>query len=64
MRRPRSRRRTHREYVSLPESIFGKGEFYILRTTSDSMVDVGINNGDLILIRKQETACVGDIVVL
>jgi len=51
------------EYVSLPESIFGKGEFYILRATGDSMIDVGINDGDLIVIRKQETACVGDIVV-
>ena len=51
------------EYVSLPESIFGKGEFYILRATGDSMIDAGINDGDLIVIRKQETACVGDIVV-
>lgn len=51
------------EYVSLPESIFGKGEFYILRATGDSMIDVGINDGDLIVIRKQETACVGDVVV-
>ena len=51
------------EYVSLPESLFGKGQFYILRTTGDSMVDAGINEGDLVVIRKQETACVGDIVV-
>ena len=27
------------------------------------MVDAGINEGDLVVIRKQETACVGDIVV-
>lgn len=51
------------EYVSLPESIFGKGEFYILRAIGDSMLDAGINDGDLIVIRKQEKACVGDIVV-
>lgn len=51
------------EYVSLPESIFGKGEFYILRAIGDSMLDAGINDGDLIVICKQEKACVGDIVV-
>ena len=28
------------EYVSLPESIFGEGKFYILRAKGDSMVDV------------------------
>ena len=51
------------EYVSLPESIFGQGEFYILRATGDSMVDAGIEDKDLIVIRKQDTASVGDIVV-
>ena len=51
------------EYVSLPESIFGSGEFYILRASGDSMVDAGIEDKDLVVIRKQETASVGDIVV-
>jgi len=51
------------EYVSLPESIFGQGEFYILRASGDSMVDVGIEDKDLVVIRKQATASVGDIVV-
>ena len=51
------------EYVSLPESIFGKGEFYILRATGDSMVDVGIEDKDLVVIKKQSSASVGDIVV-
>lgn len=51
------------EYVNLPESIFGKGEFYILRAAGDSMVDAGIEDGDLVVIRKQAEACEGDIVV-
>ncbi len=51
------------EYVSLPESIFGKGEFYILRASGDSMVDVGIEDKDLVVIKKQSDASVGDIVV-
>lgn len=51
------------EYVSLPESIFGKGEFYILRASGDSMIDAGIEDKDLVVIKKQDTASVGDIVV-
>lgn len=51
------------EYVNLPVSIFGKGEFYILRATGDSMIDAGIDDGDLVVIKKQEYASVGDIVV-
>ena len=51
------------EYVSLPTSIFGEGPFYILRAKGDSMVDAGIAEGDLIVIRRQESAEVGDNVV-
>lgn len=51
------------EYVSLPTSLFGEGDFYILRASGDSMVDAGITEGDLLVIRKQETAEIGDVVV-
>lgn len=50
-------------YITFPEAIFGKGEFYLLRAVGDSMEDVGISNGDLILIRKQTECSKGDIVV-
>lgn len=60
---PESEEENVEEYVSLPESIFGKGEFYILRASGDSMVDVGIEDKDLVVIKKQSTASVGDIVV-
>ena len=50
-------------YISLPEAIFGTGEFYLLRAVGDSMEDAGISNGDLVLIRKQEACEKGDIVV-
>ena len=51
------------EYVSLPESIFGKGSFYILRAAGDSMTDAGIDDGDLVVIELQKEASVGDVVV-
>ncbi len=50
-------------YVNLPEAIFGKGEFYLLRAVGDSMEDVGIQEDDLVLIKKQSDCEVGDIVV-
>ena len=50
-------------YVSLPEAIFGKGEFYLLRAVGDSMEDEDICEGNLVLIRKQPDCEVGDIVV-
>ena len=51
------------EYIPLPVSIFGQGDFYVLRASGDSMVDAGIDSGDLVVIRQQETAEPGDIVV-
>lgn len=51
------------EYVSLPVSLFGKGDFYILRAKGDSMVDTGIDEGDLLVIERNCTASEGDIVV-
>ena len=50
-------------YIGLPEALFGKGEYYLLRATGDSMEDAGIEEGDLIVIRSQKTAAVGDVVV-
>lgn len=51
------------EFVSLPESIFGKGRFYLVRAKGDSMVDAGIEEDDLVLIELCHEAKPGDIVV-
>lgn len=40
------------EYVILPVSLFGHGDFYILKADGDSMADAGIDNGDMVAIRK------------
>ena len=52
-----------KEYVRLPESIFGHGDFYILIASGDSMVDAGIDDGDYVVIEKTPNCKVGDIVV-
>ncbi|MCC8101116.1 MAG: transcriptional repressor LexA [Clostridiales bacterium] len=51
------------EYIRLPVALFGRGNFFILRANGDSMIGVGINDGDLVLIRQQDFACEGQIVV-
>lgn len=51
------------EYVHLPVSLFGSGEFFILRASGDSMIEAGICSGDLVLIRQQNYADEGQIVV-
>lgn len=42
---------------------FVRGENYILRVRGESMINVGIMDGDLILVKKAETAYNGEIVV-
>lgn len=51
------------EYIKLPTAVFGDGELYVIRTTGDSMINAGIESGDLVVVRQQEKANVGDIVV-
>lgn len=51
------------EIVQLPTALFGKGNLFLLHASGDSMIGAGIEDGDLVLIRKQEEARNGDIVV-
>ena len=51
------------ESFALPRSVFGSGDLFMLRAFGDSMIDAGINKGDLLVIRKQQEANDGDIVV-
>ena len=51
------------EYVRLPVALFGRGNFFILRAYGDSMIEAGIDDGDLVLIRQQDAAEEGQIVV-
>lgn len=52
-------------YVRLPKSMVGANfkKGYLLTASGDSMIEAGIQDGDQVLIRQQETARPGDIVV-
>lgn len=49
--------------LSVPAAFLGSGEHYALEVSGDSMVDVGILDGDYALIRKSQVAREGEIVV-
>jgi repressor LexA len=51
-------------HVAVPVSLLsGKGQHYALEVKGDSMIEAGINDGDIVVIREQQTADNGDIVV-
>lgn len=49
--------------LRVPLSLLGKGEHFALRVEGDSMVNAGILDGDIVLIRRCDTAENGAIVV-
>jgi repressor LexA len=49
--------------LPVPAALLGTGEHYALEVSGDSMVEAGILDGDVALIRKTETARDGEIVV-
>ncbi len=40
-------------YLKVPISWLGEGDFYVLRAKGDSMINAGINDGDLVIVKKQ-----------
>jgi repressor LexA len=51
------------DYVAVPEPLARGGEEFLLRVKGDSMVNAGILDGDLVVVRRQQTAQNGEIVV-
>jgi repressor LexA len=51
------------EYVDIPSVAGGEDGEYVLRVRGDSMKDAGILEGDLVVVRSQQAATDGDIVV-
>lgn len=49
--------------VSVPADMLARGEHYALEVKGDSMIEAGINDGDVVVIRETSTADNGDIVV-
>ncbi len=51
------------ELMPLPTEFTGEGELYMLRVRGESMIDAGIHDGDFVVVRRQDSAQNGDIVI-
>ena len=51
------------EYIPIPDAMLGDGEHFILLVKGESMIQAGIMDGDYVVVRKQQEANNGDIVV-
>ena len=49
--------------IDVPKSLLGGGENFALRVRGDSMIEDGIHEGDLVIVRRQPTAQRGQTVV-
>ena len=50
------------DYLTFPESMFTNGEYFALNVKGDSMIEGGILDGDIAIIKKQNTANNGEII--
>ena len=50
------------DYVSVPADFVKSGDHFALRVTGDSMIQAGILDGDMVVVRSQDSAADGDIV--
>ena len=50
-------------YIDIPQSLLGKGDFFLLEVEGDSMINAGIFDGDQVIIEKRNDAKNGEIVV-
>jgi repressor LexA len=60
---PISAIQTRTETLAMPPEFLGGGEHFALEVRGDSMIEAGILENDTVIIRKQDTAETGDIVV-
>ncbi len=52
------------DYIKVPEKLISDGEYFLLRAQGESMINIGIEPGDLVLIRKQSYANPGQVAVV
>ncbi len=55
--------RSESSVINMPADLLSTGEHFALEVSGDSMIDAGILNGDIAVIRKSHGANTGDIVV-
>ncbi len=60
---PISAIQTRMDTIAMPPDFLGTGEHFALEVRGDSMIEAGILESDMVIIRRQDSAETGDIVV-
>ena len=60
---PNPSEENYEDTYALPTDIFGKGPLVMLHAEGNSMIEAGISPGDLLVLRKQDSADDGEIIV-
>jgi len=50
-------------YITISASFLGQGKFFALKARGNSMVNANIHDGDFVIVRQQDTANAGEIIV-
>lgn len=51
------------DYLTLPQNMIGSDDLFCLRVQGESMIEIGILDGDIIVVREQNDAVNGEVVV-
>lgn len=52
------------DYIKVPSDFIFGGDYFALKAKGDSMIKIGIENGDYVLVQKQKSAAPGQVVVI
>ena len=52
------------DIIPLPTALVGEGKFFILTAKGDSMTGIGVDDGDLVIVREQNRCSDGDYAVV
>lgn len=50
-------------FVTLPDDVVGRGDHFVLEIRGESMITAGIMNGDFVVVKRQQNAQNGDIII-
>ena len=52
------------DYLEIPSSLLGNGEYFAVRAHGSSMIDAGIEDGDIVIVEKNDSPLNGQIAVI
>ena len=51
-------------YIEIPNSLIGNAEYFVLKANGESMIEAGIDDGDLLIVQRKSSPDDGEIAVV